>query len=86
MTVTVDGIVVKIDPNVVRKVKFFKLFKDIQSGGAESINAITELPDMLFGEQMPAIEAALSLDDDLSIEVLYEFIAKVLSEVGAKNS
>jgi len=86
IAVTVEGITVKIDPGVIKKVKFFKLFKEIQNGGPESINAVTELPDLLFGEQMSTIESALSPNEDLSIEVLYEFIAKVLSEVGAKNS
>jgi len=89
VTVTVDGITVTIDPQIPKKLKFFKLFRDIQKGpnNSSALYAVIELPEMLFGDQMPGIEAALSPDtDDLTVDVLYDFMMKVISEVGAKNS
>lgn len=84
--IVIDGIPLDIDMRMVSDIRTMRMIGEIQKGGEGSAFAALELSDRILGDQLGAVEDALSDADGYCPADKYcEFAVRIFEAVGAKN-
>jgi chemotaxis protein CheY-P-specific phosphatase CheC len=83
ISVTVDGIEVAVHTAVLESYEFLEGLSRLED---EDPLAIPKLLKMLFGDEYKAVIKKLQVNGSLPVYKAVEFFAKLMEEVGAKNS
>jgi hypothetical protein len=83
MAVTVDGIEVAVHTAVLESYEFLDALSRLED---EDPLAIPKLLKMLFGDEYKPVIKKLQVNGSLPVYKAVEFFAKLMEEVGAKNS